>query len=236
MIIDRKINRNSGATLEPCVYKHGHGVREQGLKMLLYPKVFAPILDLADDGYYMPLLVPPSAQCLTPALERLAELWVSTPIADLKSTNRQHHHAVQIAPFVAADAVSCALDYWYQKTASIVGRAVTVVHGDPTLENYMHGGIWLDPSIRAMPLEAEFDGGKLLQSYFGYGNAPYHDDRAHVKRFLHEQGLNIDLCMYYLVTHVVRLYRVQPQARAWALELVLFRDGNMKALKELRCR
>lgn len=235
MIIDRKINRNSGATLEPCVYKHGHGVREQGLKMQRYPDVFASILSVADDGYYMPMLKPPSTQCLSLALERLAALWLSAPSVTTDGTNRQHHHAVQVAPLVVGDAVNHALDYWYQKTANIVGRAVTVVHGDPTLENYMAEGIWLDPSIRAMPLEAEFDAGKLLQSYFGYGYPPSYPDKQRIVQFLHGQGLSIDLCIYYLVTHIVRLYRVQPQARIWALNL-LHNLAEQDELKELRCK
>lgn len=238
MIIDRKIVRNSGATLEPCVYKHGHGVREQGLKMGYYPKIFAPILQLTDDGYVMPQLYPPSEVCLSEALRRLAMLW-TTPEPDVTATDttdRARHHAIQVSPLACTDTIAEILERWRVRTANTVGTRVTVVHGDPTLENYMLNGVWLDPSIRPLPLEAELDGGKLLQSYFGYatslGLIGWSEQRR-IRNFIHDQKLNLDLCAYYLVTHIVRLYRVQPHARGWALDVLTTLEARME---ELPCK
>lgn len=237
MIIDRVITRNSGATLEPCIYKHGHGVREQGMKMGYYPRIFAPV-HLTEDGYFMPKLDQPDAASLPQALARLADLWLtpSLDVTPVDTTDRARHHAVQVAPLVFTDTINeKVLEKWRVRTANIVGTPVAVVHGDPTLENYMMNGVWLDPSIRPLPLEAEVDGGKLLQSYFGYsfGTGVLWWEQKHIRNFLHEQRLSIELCAYYLVTHIIRLYRVQPQARSWALDVLTTLDARME---ELTCK
>lgn len=239
MIINHKIVRNSGATLEPCIYKRGHGVLEQGLKMAHYPAVFAPILTTLNDGYIMPTMTEASVVDLPLALERLAVLWdtpASETLTALGTTDRLRHHNVQVEPFAAdVPELKEALATWWQRSQLIAGKRVTVVHGDPTLENYVCDGWWLDPSIRPLPLEAELDGGKLLQSYFGYGGYTNMSTRRVIRSYIHVWGLDIDLCMYYMVTHVVRLYQVQPQAREWALDLL--RNLEHDALiQELRCR
>lgn len=247
MIIDRKIARNSGASLEPCIYKSGHGVYEQGLKMRVYPAVFVPVLGFAMTqnkftGYIMPVMAEPlDASDLKSALLRLAKLWRSSPggygwASFPPVTSRLQHHEAQVAPFTDVHPVlRDAAEWWYGLTNTTQGHEATVIHGDPTTENYTRGGWWLDPSIRTMPAEAELDGGKLLQSYFGYGQGLQFGNRLLIREFLHEQQLDIDLCLYYMVTHVVRLYRIQEHARPWALDLLENLDSN-QLVKELRCK
>jgi hypothetical protein len=232
MIIDEVLHRNSGATLEPCIYKHGVGCLEQGRKMALYPAVFAPVLVLTTDGYVMPWLQQPTTEAdLQKALRRLATLWLAP--GKESQTDRAHHHATQVEPYTAnATQLLKALDYWVLRAQGTHGKTVLSVHGDPTLENYMAGGVWLDPSVRPLPLEAELDGGKLLQSYFGYERQAWPEWRRKcIRDFLKDQGLDLDLCAYYLVTHIVRLYRVQPQARTWSLDLLANLEERMGELR-----
>lgn len=220
MIITHKVQRNSGATLEPAIYKHGgEAVRLQGLKMMQYTHVFAPVLAVAEHGYTMPVLEQAGLGDIDAGLQKLAQLWSSSACKVTEEVSRGEHHRVQVEPYGSLHTtLRKALQYWWDRTTAIKGMPVGVVHGDPTLENCMAKGAWLDPSVRPMPLEAELDGGKLLQSYFGYDN-PSDIARIEVKAFL--QRLNLDLCAYYLVTHIVRLYRIQAHARSWALETVI---------------
>ncbi len=158
-------------------------------------------------------------------------MWVQP----VELTTRVLHHQHQIMPFVTEPIMTEVLAAWWNRTAHVQGRSTYVVHGDPTLENYMLDGVWLDPSIRSMPLECELDGGKLLQSYFGYHGPLFgkEQDRELIRKFLHEQKLDVDLCIYYMVTHVIRLYRIQEHARPWAIDLLTNLDERVK---ELRCK
>jgi hypothetical protein len=230
MIIDHKIVRNSGSTLEPCIYKSGPGTVAQGRKMLAYPHVFAPVLGITDHGYCMPRLNEPSSVSLSAALDRLVVLWNSTDIGLLVATRAQHHET-QVAPLATEPLLRRALEQWHARVQTVHGTAVNVVHGDPTLENYMYNGVWLDPSTRPLPLEAELDGGKLLQSYFGYGHCGTTEELQAIRKFIHTCGLNLDLCAYYLVTHLVRLYRVQPQAQFWAVTVAETLEERMEDFK-----
>lgn len=233
MVINHRIERNSGATLEPCIYKYGPGVYEQGVKMQAYGGVF-PEVKLLPDGYIMQVLKEPGKRDLVAALEGLMLLWESDRIVSGQLTHRASHHLQQVKPYADQHSVLySSLAYWYHRVEWRVGRKVNVVHGDPTLENYMDGGVWLDPSIRPMPLEAELDGGKLLQSYFGYRCKPGLYEKETIKTFLREQDLDLDLCAYYLVTHVVRLFRVQKDMREWAIDLL---TNLEERVKELECK
>lgn len=235
MLIDHKIIRNSGATLEPCIYKRGPGVREQGLKMQQHYGIFAPITEILEDGYLMPVLQEARPIDLSFALERLVLLWSQhTGPTPASATSRGLHHVHQVAPYAGAHtALQNALVTWWERTRGTEGHVVQAVHGDPTIENHMYGGVWLDPSIRSMPMEAELDGGKLLQSYFGYGGKLSYAALTSIKSFLQAQNLNIDLCVYYMVTHVVRLYRIQTHARPWALDLL---SNLEEKVEELKCK
>lgn len=233
MKLDHIVTRNSGATLWPTVYKYGPGCRAQGLKMQHYGTVFAPVMHVTDNGYYMPMLTEPSPECLAPALRRLADLWVtpSEHVHQVFRNDRAAHHTEQVKPITLEfPLLTKVLQNWYDRTYELKGTPVSVVHGDPTLENYMQFGVWLDPSTRSMPLEAEFDAGKLLQSYFGYSGPLSWSHSRRVLLFIREQQLNVELCVYYLVTHIVRLYKVQPQARSWAVDTLINLDDRIGEL------
>jgi len=235
VIIDHKIVRHSGAILEPCIYKHGSlTVVKQGVKMHAYSDVFVPIIAIGQKGYCMPIMGLPEPGDLVEALGRLTLLWGSSMARWVATyTNRWSHHRQQVQSLVTEQVLRELLDTWYTRTETITGMPVSTVHGDPTLENFVAGGFWLDPSVRAMPLEAEFDAGKLLQSYCGYGEGSSDAERCLIKQFILEQGLNVELCVYYLVTHIVRLYAVQEWAREWALKTVQMLP---ELVKELQCR
>lgn len=236
MIIHHKIQRNSGAALEPCIYKSGHGVPTQGAKMRAYPDVFVPVLGITTGGYVMPVMGEPSPVLDLPlALARLAALW-DLPVAHVYDyEGRRRHHVVQVEPFTRTEGfppiIRSALTTWYERIGSTQSKGAQVVHGDPTLENYVRDGYWLDPSTRPLPQEAELDGGKLLQSYFHYGRPCLESERYMIRKFLVEQKLNLDLCIYYMLTHIIRLYGVQPQARVWAIDVV---SGLRNLAEELR--
>ena len=232
------VKRNSGSTLTPTIYKTGGNAVTQGLKMQMYPAVFAPVLATTDSGYFMPELRDPTDEQFPDALDGLRKLWASTRRVELSVQRRNEHHNLQIMPICATE-LRTVLDSWYARVSDAVavpGISVNVVHGDATTENWMlrkgpqGRAVWIDPSVRAMPLEAEFDVAKLLQSYFGYNAGCTEQVQKYIREFVRNGPFNADLLGYYLVTHLVRLYRVQPQARRWALDLVGRLDREMEDL------
>jgi hypothetical protein len=226
------VKRNSGAVLSTVVYKTGPKMYEQGLKMQARPDVFAPVLLLGETGYVMPALV--ETTNVAEALGRLRQLWaVHDPQAPLDGETRERHDLYQVAP-LAAPSLAPALAVWRTKARYSIGRMVAKVHGDATLENIMATPegrvVWIDPSTRPMPLEAEFDVAKLLQSYFGYGEGAASGARSVIKQFVRDEGFNHALMGYYLMTHLVRLHVVQPQARRWAERLACTLEYDMEEL------
>jgi len=169
------------------------------------------------------------------ALGRLRQLWSASQFTVFPEAGptRAEHHNTQVAP-LCAGSLRHALEAWNLRSMAVVGKPVTVVHGDATLENIMMTAeervVWIDPSVRAMPLEAEFDAAKLLQSYFGYGEGATAEAKADIRRFIHEEDFSYDLLGYYLMTHLVRLHVVQPQARRWAERLACTLEEDMEEL------
>lgn len=222
------VKRNSGAVLQPAMMKYGRDVHLQAVKMRQHTDVFAPVLDYGHDQYIMPMLnerEPGDQPTLLAALAKLERLW-SAGFSDQPTQPRVFHHAVQVEPLATKELLPMLL-HWASK-AKEPGIEVTVVHGDATTENimmYEGEAVWIDPSTRPMPAEAEFDGGKLLQSYFGYGGAK---PEPAIVGFLRGLGCNRNLLGYYLMTHLVRLYKVQPWARGWAIDLAINLEERME--------
>lgn len=235
--MNQVLHRNSGATLTPCVMKTGANAIEQGVKMSMHPTIFAPVLHHARDGYLMPMLreVNTSDQ-IGVALRLLTQFWYRGATG-ARTTIREQHHYKQVQP-LAGESMRYALATWFGRLAGDADFCTTVtnVHGDPTAENIMlHDSrvVWIDPSTRPMPHEAEFDVAKVLQSYYGYTSCSPSAQGVIIDwlRTL-PSGLNYTLVFYYLLTHLVRLHAVQPQARAWAVQLALRLD---KCKEELLC-
>lgn len=235
--MNQVLHRNSGATLTPCVMKIGVGAFKQGLKMSLYQGMFAPVMQHFHNGYLMPMLQEvQTADQIGVALRLLTEFW-SEGVGGGRTTTRSDHHFAQVKPLVG-ESMRYALATWFGRLAGDADFCTTVtnVHGDPTAENIMLHGyrvVWIDPSTRPMPHEAEFDVAKVLQSYYGYTSCSPSAQGVIIDwlRTL-PSGLNYTLVFYYLLTHLVRLHAVQPQARTWAVQLALRLD---KCKEELLC-
>jgi len=200
--------------------------------MSLHPNVFVHVdgLDYVHDSYYMPALQDPVVPYdYGKAFDKLRLLWqVGSTVVFPPS--RLRHHEEQVVPLVVPEMEIMLYNTWL-RAKDVVGQPVVAVHGDPTLENIMalNGhAVWIDPSTRTMPLDVEFDAAKILQSYFGYETLGPSLPPSHVARhFLVNLRLNLPLTAYYLMTHLVRLYKVQPQARAWALDLATNLDARV---------
>lgn len=228
------LKRNSGATLEPAMVKYGANAEAQGTKMAAYPQVFAPVISGLVNGYVMPMLGERPVGdrlVLQQAFSKLQALWLAGSAGNL-GLSRCAHHTTAIVP-LATDALQRPLVDWYYRARPYDGTAVNVVHGDATLENIMvydGAACWIDPSTRPMPLEVEFDVAKLLQTQFGYnGCAP----ETAVTEFVRSLNLRKEILGYYLMTHLVRLYKVQPQARLWAEQVARELD---RRLEEVLCK
>lgn len=227
--------RNSGATLEPAMIKRGDNCEAQGMKMLQYPTIFAPVFGWAPRmpnaarGYIMPLMgerAVGDAATLQQAFTKLSALWYAGMSPD-NQLSRDEHHTRAIVP-LASDGLMRPLVDWYYRARPYDGTKANAVHGDATLENIMvfNGtAVWVDPSTRPMPLEIEFDVAKILQTQFGYNEC-----RAEpaVTDFVRSLNLRKEVLGYYLMTHLVRLYKVQPQARAWALDVAATLDRRLE--------
>jgi hypothetical protein len=220
--------------LEPAMVKYGANAEAQGAKMLAHPQVFTPVTAQLPDGYVMPMLGERAigdAVVLGQAFSKLQALWLAGAKGST-GLSRDAHHTTAIVPLVT-DALYRPLVDWYYRARPYAGTVANVVHGDATLENVMvYNGVacWIDPSTRPMPLEVEFDVAKVLQTQFGYnGCAP----ETAVTEFVQSLCLRKEILGYYLMTHLVRLYKVQPQARTWAVEVSTTLD---RRLEEVLCR
>jgi hypothetical protein len=228
------LKRNSGATLEPAMVKYGTNAEAQGAKMSAYPQVFAPVIGGLVNGYVMPMLGERSVGdhlVLRQAFSKLQALWLAGSVGDL-GLSRCAHHTTAIVP-LAADALQRPLVEWYYRARPYDGTAANVVHGDATLENimvYNGAACWIDPSTRPMPLEVEFDVAKMLQTQFGYNGCA---SEPAVTEFVRSLNLRKEILGYYLMTHLVRLYKVQPQARLWAEQVARELD---RRLEDVLCK
>jgi hypothetical protein len=222
------MKRNSGSILEPAMIKRGANAAQQCAKMTAYPSVFAPIHGTVDDGYVMPMMgerAPGDTMALRQAFQKLETLW-KTPRPCL-GPGRDAHHTTSVVPLLTAE-LQRPLVEWYYRARPYTGRSVNVVHGDATLENIMmYNGYacWIDPSTRPMPLEAEFDVAKVLQTQFGYNGCVAEPEVTAWARTL---SLRKEVIAYYLMTHLVRLYRVQPQARLWAANVAATLENRLE--------
>jgi hypothetical protein len=241
VVIDNKVKRNSGATLEPWIRKSGPGVVRQAVKMRHFPEIFVEV-EFGDSdenacSYFMPMLGPATMEDTANALVRLSVLWKVPHWVGGAERDRAYDYEEQLELATEPALREVLKQTWKGGARWITGnRMVKNVHGDPTLENIMAGGLWIDPSTRPLPLEAELDGGKLLQSFFGYDSIACTTscdvvEREMIKAFLQVERLNLELCAYYLVTHLVRLYKVQPHAREWALNLAMNLEERMEEVK-----
>lgn len=229
--------RNSGATLIPCLYKTGGlAVAEQGRKMRAHPAVFVPVIDVGHRGYCMLMTRAARDSDVPQALERLTWLWTQPRLESARAEclTRAAYHAELVLPLAKfVPPIYEALTRWWPRAYAAPTQAAYAIHGDATLENVVEDGLWIDPSTRAVPLEAEVDGGKLLQSYFGYGEGRAPARLAAVRTFILAQPLSLDLCAYHLLAHLARLYRLQPQAQSWAVALA---ESLEQRMEEFKCR
>ena len=220
--------RNSGATLEPAMVKYGTNAEAQGAKMLAYPQVFAPVMGGLVNGYVMPMLgerAVGDSLVLRQAFSKLQALWLAGARYSA-GLSRCAHHTTAIVP-LATDALQRSLVDWYYRARPYDGTTANVVHGDATLENimvYNGAACWIDPSTRPMPLEVEFDVAKLLQTQLGYNGC---EPETAVNEFVRSLNLRKEILGYYLMTHLVRLYKVQLQARVWAVEVATTLDRRL---------
>jgi hypothetical protein len=192
--------------------------------MDVFPEVFAPIEARLIDGYVMPMMGERSigdAAQLQQALTKLKLLWHGCGKRErLSPYTIDEHHTLDVVPLARDGLIKPLMDWYYaMRNGSNVSHVVDEVHGDATLENimvYEGRAVWIDPSTRRMPAYAEFDCAKLLQTHFGYGA---YQPELGVDEFVKQEAKNKVLTGYFLMTHLVRLYKVQPQARAWALDV-----------------
>lgn len=235
--MENVLRRNSGATLCPAMVKTAPNGWLQSLRMQELPEVFAPILLTSEalGMYAMPLMgeLPMDDDVsLHVALMKLQILWEGQSCF-ASIPNRVKHHELYVAHLIPTEMEN-VVSVYYALAREGQGLRVEAVHGDATLENimiYQGKPVWIDPSTRCMPPEAEFDCAKLLQTQLGYNG---YTPRKVVSEFINSLTLNRDLLIYYLLTHIVRLYNVQPQARQWALNVVY--DVHAKVEEVLQCK
>lgn len=220
-----KIVRNSGAEISyPCVLKTGKGAVEQARRMRQDPTVFAGIqtFGVADDGVefmVMPQYTPfhyalNQEEPARLAVEKLKTLWHNTLNAQRSITRGQYMNYVARCEAPQSMRDLC-LDF-FVATAARCGTKVQNVHGDATVQNIVlteKDAFWIDPNVRPVPLEAELDLGKIAQSLAGYDFV-----REPAKQYLTEVVKKYDrpLVQFYLASHIVRLWKYQPQQRDWA--------------------
>jgi hypothetical protein len=228
--------RNSGATLHwPCVVKVEGSAKllAQARSMERRPDVYCSVLATGRNAeqYFcaMPLLqnykeavTPAAAQVAATKLERL---WGGGALRFVDPQRAAYQVYVGELDVPLWLRVACRV--MYDRTATVKGHSADEVHGDATLQNIVHAGEnawWIDPNTRHVPLERELDLGKLLQSLYGYDADA---DATLVEGFTKGDGSLFDkyheteeLQIYYLLTHLARLWRYQPDRQAWVREVV----------------
>jgi hypothetical protein len=221
--------RNSGSIISyPCVLKQGHdpSIMSQAFIMERHPNIFAPILAKGlDRGLYF---------YTTPLMEHWA---IATEFVAQTTLQRLELYWGMGVPSVSKDRLKYfeyvskldiptwlldAVKNYYEKTKSIAGRSAIHIHGDATVENTVHNGnlsgYWIDPNPRPVPKEIEVDLGKLWQSWYGYHPLNKVWEKV-LEEFLASHQDTILLQMFYLLTHIARLWNYQPQKHEWAKEV-----------------
>jgi hypothetical protein len=227
------INRNSGAVviMDTVAKVGGEVVGRQGFYMQDHPEGYVPVLACWHDGYVMPTLdsvgvsTPGDAHAALTKLERY--IWRKT----WRTTGATVGQLTQYLRYISELPAHHRLKAFVADRSSAVTRDwaagelhfVQSIHGDATFENvgFLDGApVWFDPSTRSVPRVAEMDAGKLLQSVYGYHGEMCPDIRDLVLGFLTPR-VNIDASLFFFVTHLIRLWALQPHRQEWAFSTVL---------------
>lgn len=221
MIVINGAQRGSGNQLSIAVFKQGPQMLKQAEIMQHTPRTYTPVLATCREGYAMPVLTPlQDAAQVGRALALLEDLWLqpATPWRTHMS-RAEYYDYVQRCP---TDMILLsAARRWYERARGQAGAPVSNIHGDATLENamlYERQVVWIDPDVRATPLEAENDAGKVLQSVYGYSAIPVGGIRVALD-WLAQRRLNAALVKFYFASHLVRLWRHQPAHHSWAISI-----------------
>lgn len=215
MIFER---RNSGnLIIRDIIAKVGPEVDAQAHTMALRPDVYAPVYIIGQGAILMPRkqsVENISAEAAKSAMDKLKLLW-GTGSAIPGPTRKKYHEYV-----TTRDAPAQLIDYCsqlYRETAHIQGVPVKEVHGDATFENIIHDSTeawWIDPNPHDAPLEREVDLAKIMQSMRGYGASPMTLWDA---SSLSVASGNPALVKYYYFSHLVRLWKYQPEYHDWVM-------------------
>lgn len=230
LITENAILRPSGSTLIQAIYKRCADATQQVRLMAEAPTVFAPVLACGTGGYAMPVLQPlRNAKDVSAALTLLADYWNTKGTVRTAGCCTRIEYQQYVAQLPADGFLLKIAARLYRATRYKRGTPAASLHGDATLAHAMlYNDIprWIDPNPRCVPLEAEVDCGKLLQSVFGYDHC-VPEVAEIVDKFMRARKVNMLLTQYYFSTHLVRLWRYQPQHRAWALGVAreIFRGG-----------
>lgn len=221
------IHRNSGATIITDVVAKigGEVVGNQGRYMRDNPG-FIKVLDAWDSGYIMPKLQKVGVATdmeADAALRALLRIWRRSRRSTAGTIGILEDYLAYVASIKAHPALH---DFVERHTGSLLQdwgggdlHIVASIHGDATLENvgFYHGdAVWFDPSLRIVPTVAEMDAGKLLQSVYGYHGAQRDEVIQEVMRFVIAHT-NVQASVIFFVTHLIRLWHLQPHRQEWAL-------------------
>jgi hypothetical protein len=223
------IKRNSGATIyiNGVVKIGGEVVGRQGRKMMASPDAYVRVLDCWYDGYVMDRLHTEGVYTHDGAVNALAILerfiW-KTMCRTTSSTEQQlKDYYSYVRKLEAPEVFKKYIEARMHEVVLLWNfgelHRVEDIHGDATLENL--GFIndtpyWFDPSVRKAPLVAEMDAGKLLQSLYGY-HGELSDDVQDVTSAFISDRLSMPASLFFFVTHLIRLWALQPQRQDWAM-------------------
>lgn len=225
--------RFSGAELNwPCVVKIGKDetILRQARIMERRKDVYCPFsvsgLDNGNYFYVMPLYddykKEMSVAAAKQAIWKLQNLWGGSTtlrrIDPYRAAYQEYVDNLEMPSFLRAVCRNL-----YDKTRTVEGTRAEEVHGDATLGNIVHSeeaSWWIDPNPRIVPLEVELDLGKILQSLYGYeehrASQPVNDLFCKlVGEYIETEALQ----MYYLATHVARLWKYQIHKAEWVTDV-----------------
>lgn len=187
------------------------------VQMLLYPDVYAPVLDVrvthVDATYVMPRLASPGSDphVLLQAARELKQLWSYQRA--WRNASWRERLTLHLATIGQAQQLRHVID------CIRVISLDYVTHGDPTLANLAHDGQryrWLDPLVRDyIPGDPHVDLGKLFQSCWGYERCLVDPkftptfDRALAVQLADSLDLDFEQGWAWCAVHVARLLRYQ---------------------------
>jgi hypothetical protein len=224
--------RNSGCTIwRGVTVKTGPRAARQAGVMKSAARVFAPVLFTFEDGYAMPTgdanLHGNDIQAALDLLEVLWDMPVPTHPGIVPYVPTVAYHEYVMGLKSHSKLRSVANEYLRKAVLGReVGLTVHRVHGDATLENIIkidNRVCWIDPSERIVPTVAELDIAKVLQSLMGYDTRYFGtvDDgiiQSWIYKYTRRGGLaSRNLILYFYVTHLIRLWSLQPLKRDWAI-------------------